>query len=126
MEWYLKVVRDNYANFRGRAHRTEYWMFVLVNMFFSLVAVIVDNLAGTTFNIDIEPSFFNYGLVYILYSISVFIPGFAVLVRRLHDTGRSGWWILIGFVPFAGVIVLFIFTVLDSQPHENQFGPSPK
>ncbi|MBL7023170.1 MAG: DUF805 domain-containing protein [Candidatus Marinimicrobia bacterium] len=126
MEWYLKVVRDNYANFTGRAQRIEYWMFLLVNMFFSLVAAILDNIAGTTFYFGGEPVLFNYGWIYLLYSIAIFIPGFAVFVRRLHDTGRTGWWFLIAVIPFIGAVWLFVLTVLDSDPYENKYGASPK
>ncbi|MBC8214731.1 MAG: DUF805 domain-containing protein, partial [Candidatus Marinimicrobia bacterium] len=112
--------------FTGRAQRIEYWMFLLVNMFFSLVAAILDNIAGTTFYFGGEPVLFNYGWIYLLYSIAIFIPGFAVFVRRLHDTGRTGWWFLIAVIPFIGAVWLFVLTVLDSDPYENKYGASPK
>ncbi len=64
--------------------------------------------------------------IYVLYVLAVLIPNFAVSVRRLHDTNRSGWWLLIGLVPLIGAIVFFVFMVQDSQPDENQYGPNPK
>lgn len=112
MNWYLEVLK-NYAVFDGRARRTEYWMFMLFNFFIVFVLGLVEIVIGGT------------GLAG-LYSMAVLIPGIAVSVRRLHDTGRSGWWLLIGFVPLVGAIVLLVFMVQDSQPGSNKFGASPK
>ena len=81
---------------------------------------IVDGVTGT-----LVPGA-GIGLLGGLYSLAVFIPGFAVTVRRLHDTGKSGWWLLIFLVPLVGVIVFLVFMVKDSQPGENQYGPNPK
>lgn len=66
------------------------------------------------------------GILGTLYSFAILIPAIAVSIRRLHDTGRSGWWFLICFIPLIGTIVLFVFMVLDSEPGENQYGPNPK
>ncbi len=117
MNWYLKVLKQ-YADFRGRARRTEYWMFVLFNLIFSIAAYIVDLILGTVFD--------GNGLFHALYSLIVLIPSIAVSVRRLHDTGRSGWWLLIGLIPIIGWIVLIVFFLLDSQPGTNEYGPNPK
>ncbi len=111
MDWYLHVLR-NYAKFDGRAHRTEYWMFVLFNFVFGLVAALIDRL------FDIQ--FFNP-----LYGLAVLIPSLAVLFRRLHDTGRSGWWWLIGFVPVIGWIVLLVFTLQRGEEGANRYGLPP-
>ncbi|HUF12280.1 MAG TPA: DUF805 domain-containing protein [Longimicrobiales bacterium] len=113
MEWYLKVLRD-YAKFDGRAHRQEYWMFFLINLLIMVGISIVESVLG------------SFGIVGIIYGLAVLIPGLAVGVRRLHDTGRSGWWLLIGLIPVIGVIVLLVFLVQDSEPGPNQFGPNPK
>ena len=83
MKWYLKVL-NQYADFNGRARRTEYWMFVLFNILFSILAMILDNILDTTID------GLGYGTIYFLYVFGVFIPGLAVSVRRLHDTGKSG------------------------------------
>ena len=113
MNWYLEVL-EKYAVFNGRARRTEYWMFSLFNAIFAVVIAFVDAFFG------------GRGVGVILYSLGVLIPGIAVLVRRLHDTDRSGWWWLISVVPLIGSIVLFIFMVQDSKPEQNQYGANPK
>ena len=119
MNWYLDVLKK-YAVFSGRARRKEYWMFFLFNLIITVVLILIDSLMGT-----FSPQA-GLGLLSGLYSLAVLIPSIAVTVRRLHDTGRSGWWILIGLIPIIGTIVLLIFMVLDSQPGENQYGPNPK
>ena len=128
MEWYLKVVRDNYANFNGRASRQEYWMFILFNIIFGIVAMVADNILGTVFTIG-EGSYsvsMGYGWIYVLYMLAVIIPGIAAAVRRLHDVGKSGWMMLVAFIPLIGGIWLIVLTVTDSNPGENNYGPSPK
>ncbi|MDR8392577.1 DUF805 domain-containing protein [Aliifodinibius sp. S!AR15-10] len=119
MYWYLKVLQ-NYANFNGRAHRREYWMFFLLNMIFSLSAAILDNILGLAFG------GVGYGPLYILYALALFIPGVAVMVRRLHDLGLSAWFMLIGLIPFFGAIVLLIMMAIDGDSGENKYGMSPK
>jgi uncharacterized membrane protein YhaH (DUF805 family) len=119
MNWYLKVLKQ-YADFSGRARRKEYWMFVLFNLIFAIVAMILDNILGLT--VGILP----YGVFYVLYTLAVFIPGLAVAVRRLHDVGKSGWMILIALIPLIGVIWLLVLMVTDSNPGKNQYGPNPK
>jgi uncharacterized membrane protein YhaH (DUF805 family) len=114
MNWFIEVVTKKYAAFSGRARRTEYWMFVL---FFILIAIglgIVDALIGTG------------GILYGIFALGLLVPSIAVCIRRLHDTGRSGWWILISFVPLVGGIVLLVFMCMDSTPGANEYGPNPK
>lgn len=119
MNWYLKVLK-NYAVFSGRAQRAEYWFFVLFSTIASILLLVVDGVIGT---VDME---LGLGLLYVVYSLAVLIPSLAVSVRRLHDIGKSGWWLLIGFIPFIGPIVLLVFFILDSQVVENAYGPNPK
>lgn len=119
MNWWLTAMKK-YVDFSGRARRKEYWMFVLFNIIFSIVAIILDNLLGTA-NEDL-----GYGLIYGLFGLAILLPTLAVTVRRLHDIGKSGWWILISLIPIIGGIWLFILTVTDSQPGDNQYGPNPK
>ena len=119
MNWYLQVLKQ-YADFSGRARRKEYWMFVLFNMIFAIVAMILDNILG------IAIDGVGYGPLYGLYALAVLIPGLAVSVRRLHDVGKSGWMILIALIPLIGSIWLLVLMVTDSNPGENQYGQNPK
>ncbi|WP_329569681.1 DUF805 domain-containing protein [Kitasatospora sp. NBC_01266] len=113
MNWYLAVLK-NYVGFSGRARRREYWMFTLVGVIISFVLQIVDSAAGTN---DVLGA---------IYTLAVLLPSLAVLFRRLHDTGRSGWWALFFLIPIVGWIVLIVFTATDSQPGTNKYGPNPK
>ena len=122
MSWFVGAVKK-YAVFAGRARRKEFWFFCLFYLIFALAATIVDAVLGTEYSVDETASI---GLFSSVYAIAMIVPSFAVLARRLHDTGRSGWWILIGLIPIIGTIVLFVFAVLDSQEGENRFGPNPK
>ena len=119
MDWYLEALKK-YAVFEGRSRRKEYWFFGLFNAIFSVVLVIADVLFGTSGGLS------SPGLLSGLYTLGVFLPALAVLVRRLHDTNRSGWWILISFLPLIGILVLLFFSVQEGQPGENQYGISPK
>ncbi|WP_435921952.1 DUF805 domain-containing protein [Paenibacillus sp. DYY-L-2] len=113
MEWYLKVLQ-NYVGFSGRARRKEYWMFVLFNFIAGIILGIIEAIIGLP------------GILSGLYSLAILIPSLAVVFRRLHDTGKSGWWILISLVPIAGSIILLVFMCLDSDPGTNKYGPNPK
>ncbi len=113
MNHYLTVLKK-YATFTGRARRTEYWMFALLNIIIAVVLGVVDTVIGSP------------GILGGIYVLAVLLPSIAVGIRRLHDTGRSGWWLLIVFVPLVGAIVFLVFTVMDSHPGSNAYGPSPK
>lgn len=119
MNWYLEVLK-NYVEFSGRARRKEYWFFMLFNLIITVVLMIIDLQTGN-YSEQTE-----LGLLSSIYMLAVLIPSIAVSIRRLHDTDRSGWWLLIAFVPFIGGIVMFVFTVLDSTPGDNQYGSNPK
>ena len=119
MNWYLQALKK-YADFSGRARRREYWFFVLFNIIISVVLSVCDVVLGT------YSAAASVGILSGIYTLAVLIPGIAVTVRRLHDTGRSGWWLLIALVPIVGWIVLLIFMLIDSQPAPNAYGPSPK
>jgi uncharacterized membrane protein YhaH (DUF805 family) len=114
MYWYLDVIKK-YAVFSGRATRTEYWMFVLINFIISVIAMLIDYFALNGIRI-----------IDTLYSLAVLIPSFAVGARRLHDIGKTGWWQLIGLIPILGWIVLIIYFATDSQDKSNNYGPNPK
>lgn len=124
MKYYLSVLQ-NYATFTGRARRSEYWYFVLFNIVFAGVAMLIDNGLGTTFNFGYGVSL-PYGYFYTFYALAVFIPGLAVLVRRLHDVGKSGWMFLVVLIPLIGAIWLLVLMFTDSQPGSNKWGENPK
>jgi uncharacterized membrane protein YhaH (DUF805 family) len=123
MKWYIKVLKQ-YADFSGRARRKEFWMFTLIN---TIIYAVPYTLAFTMLSTNPESVVASvlFGIVG-LYALGILVPSLAVTVRRLHDTGRSGWWILIGLVPLIGFIVLLVFYVQDSQPGSNQYGENPK
>lgn len=113
MNWYLDVLKK-YVEFNGRARRKEYWMFFLVNMIIVFALGVVEAVIGSG------------GVLGSLYSLAIFLPSLAVAVRRLHDTDRSGWWILITLVPIIGFIVFLVFMVQEGQSGQNQYGENPK
>lgn len=128
MDWYLLVWRK-YADFDGRARRTEYWMFALFNVLilFGLIAVV-----GVGYVIA-RPLAILLGIPVVLYMLAVIVPSLAVAVRRFHDSGKSGWWLLLffvlGLIPivnFVTGIVQIVILCLDSEPGTNRFGPNPK
>ncbi len=118
MNWYLKVLK-NYVGFSGRARRKEYWMFVLFSIIVSLVLGLIDGVLGTaTWN--------QIGLLGGIYTLAVLTPSIAVGVRRLHDIDKSGWWMLIVFIPLIGAIVLLVWAVMEGTRGSNRFGSDPK
>ncbi len=119
MDWYIGVLKK-YAVFNGRARRKEYWMFVLINLIVSIALGVVDGVLGT---LSVET---GMGLLGGIYSLAVLIPSIAVSIRRLHDTGRSGWWLLLAFIPLVGAIVLIVFFAMEGHAEENEHGANPK
>lgn len=127
MKFYLDVLKK-YAVFTGRARRSEYWFFVLFNVIFAGAAMFIDYLLHSNFSFETNGQLISlpYGYVYLLYNLAVIIPGLAVAVRRLHDVGKSGWFILIALIPIIGTIWLLVLLFTDSQVGENKWGPNPK
>ena len=119
MSWFVEALKK-YAVFSGRSRRKEYWYFVLF-VIISTVLNIIDGLIGAY-----DRTATGVGLLSSIFSLAILIPSIAVTVRRLHDTDRSGWWVLISLVPFIGWIVLLVFTVQESTPGTNRYGPNPK
>jgi len=112
-DWYLKCIKQQYADFDGRARRTEYWMFTLVNILISIVVTIV----GRIIHVPVLGS---------LYGLAVLVPGIAVGVRRMHDIGKSGWWVLIALIPLIGTIWIIILLATNGDQGSNQYGADPK
>ena len=115
------VLLNKYATFSGRARRSEYWWWYLFVTIVFVVAGILDRAVGLTYS-DLT---LGGGWIATIAAIVFLVPNLAVAVRRLHDTGRTGWWLLIGLVPFIGFFVLLYFFVLDSE-NDNEYGPYPK
>ncbi|MBD8390022.1 DUF805 domain-containing protein [Dysgonomonas sp. BGC7] len=122
MEWFLKVVKEHYADFNGRARRKEYWMFVLFQYIIVLavyiVAIILSLIASTLGAIFTGAA----GLA----MLALLVPSIAVGVRRLHDIGKSGWMLLVCLIPFIGSIWLLIMLCTEGQKGDNEYGPDPK
>ncbi|WP_275869004.1 DUF805 domain-containing protein [Knoellia sp. 3-2P3] len=113
----VQTVLSKYATFSGRARRSEYWWFVLFYLIVAVVATVIDSAAGL-------PQTAGYGPVTMLVTLALLLPSLAVTARRLHDTGRSGWWMLLSLIPIGGLVVL-IFALQDSKG-PNAWGQSPK
>ena len=108
MNYYIDALR-NYVNFQGRATRTQFWMFIL----FNLIAGVI--LFGIAFAVP------ALAFLITVYNLAVFLPSLAICVRRLHDTDRSGWWILLGLIPLVGGIIMLILYLLPGTPGANRF-----
>jgi len=121
MEWFLKVVKENYANFNGRARRKEYWMYTLcvvainfaIGFAASLLSFVSEGLGGLVM------------MLAYLVSLGLLVPSLAVGARRLHDTGKSGWFMLLGFIPFVNFYLIYLL-VLEGDQGPNEFGADPK
>ena len=117
----IRRVFSHYADFNGRSRRSEYWYFTLMNICLSLVVAVLRRSLG--------PNSSLYTLisgVYGVYTLGVLIPGLAVGCRRLHDIGKSGWFLLLNLIPFFGQVVLIVWLCQDSSPGSNQYGEYPK
>ena len=142
-QYYVDTLKNRYAQFKGRASRSEFWYFVLFNLVVSIVFAILDNILGTSYSYEVATNTMatatteaasvsvtqTIGYLQSFYGLAVIIPSLAVSVRRLHDLGKSGWWILLAVIPLVNLIgffVLLYFYVQDSQPGENEYGPNPK
>ena len=110
---YVEVLKQQYADFEGRARRRDYWMFFLFNAIISVVLSGITTAIGITF-------------ISAIYSLAVLVPSIAFAVRRLHDIGKSGWWFLIILIPLVGAIWLIVLLCTDSQAGENEWGANPK
>ncbi|MBU3012369.1 DUF805 domain-containing protein [Polaribacter vadi] len=124
MNWYLKVLQQ-YADFKGRARRKEYWMFFLFQILIIVLLSLIIIFSSGGFDSNEEPS--DIGLIILgFYFLATLIPTIAVSVRRLHDTNRSGWWYLLVIIPYIGRFVLLIFNCMDSYNGSNKWGENPK
>jgi uncharacterized membrane protein YhaH (DUF805 family) len=114
VQWYLRVL-SRYAVFSGRARRREFWSFALVNTLVIYALGLVESVMNPN----------SVGTLAALYVLATALPALAVAIRRLHDTGLGGWYVLVGFIPFGNLFLLYLL-VRDSDPHSNMYGPNPK
>jgi uncharacterized membrane protein YhaH (DUF805 family) len=121
----VKSFWSRYTMFKGRSRRSEYWFIQLFLIITNLAAAAID-LALMGGDVDRFIANGGGGILGLIWILVTILPALAVLVRRLHDTDRSGWWALIGLIPLVGGVVLFVFSVLDSTAGENQYGASVK
>jgi uncharacterized membrane protein YhaH (DUF805 family) len=112
MSWFIEALKK-YAVFSGRARRKEYWMYTL---FVSIIYIVLAIVAVAA----------KQPLIAAVFYLAIILPSLAVTVRRLHDTGRTGWWVLIGIVPLVGAVVMLVFLCSDSESGQNKYGPNPK
>ena len=120
---YFKLALSKYAQFTGRSRRSEYWYFQLV---YALVAITLLVPMGIAAAMESQILAGLSGIAYAILTLGLIVPSIAVLVRRLHDTGRSGWWYFVSLVPLIGGILLLVWLAQDSQPGTNEYGPNPK
>ena len=113
IESYKKMF-TNYTTFTGRTHRKDYWGAVLINFIIGVVLGILAEILSI------------FGILSCLYSLAVLVPGIAMSIRRMHDIGKSGWFVLLGLIPFVGWIIVLVLACIDSDPEENIYGPNPK
>lgn len=139
-QYYVDTLKNRYAQFSGRASRSEFWFFVLFNFIVSIILGVLDTTLGTGYTYEVVTNSLTtatteaasisvsqtIGYLQTFYGLAVLIPSIALSIRRLHDTGKSGWWLLIGLIPIIGFFVLIFFYVQDSQPGENEYGSNPK
>jgi uncharacterized membrane protein YhaH (DUF805 family) len=118
MEYFIDAVKNHYFDFQGRARRKAYWLFVLVSVIISIILSVIDGLV--TSNIIGIPAL---GLIF---DLAIFLPSLGIAVRRLHDIGKSGWWVLISLIPLIGIIWFIILAATDSEKGSNKYGENPK
>ncbi|MBU3006012.1 DUF805 domain-containing protein [Paraglaciecola arctica] len=111
MDYFIGALQK-YAEFTGRARRKEYWMFFLIYTVLIILVSVLDAILGL-------------GFLSLIFSLAMLVPSISIAARRLHDTGRTGWWQLISFIPLIGIIILIVFLVQDSH-EDNEYGPNPK
>ncbi len=117
--YFIDTLKNHYADFKGRAARSDYWYFMLFYIIIALVLSLIDSIL---FSSDGSSN----GILGSIFSLAAFLPSLGLAIRRLHDTGKSGWWVLAAIIPLLGFLLLIYFFVQDSQPGENQYGQNPK
>jgi len=125
-KYFLDTIKYRYAKFSGRATRSEFWYFVLFYVVIVIVMKLLDTYAINPLLGSTPEEAAQGGFLQVLFALALLVPSITVSVRRLHDIGKSGWWILLALIPLVGVLVLLYFYVIDSQSGSNMHGENPK
>ena len=123
-KYYLDILTNKYADFNGRARRKEYWMWTLYYTIVLLFAMVLDNVLGLNFELFGQD--LGYGWLYVTVGITHLIPGLGIVIRRLHDVGKSGWFYLIILIPIIGFIWILVLFCTDGVKEDNKWGANPK
>ena len=119
------VLMNNYANFNGRASRSEYWWFGLATFIAAFCFGFVEGVILVVMSVPLDSILWTLSPISTLFQLAIFIPSLAVGVRRLHDLGKSGWYWLLVLIPCVGIILMIVWMVTDGEPHDNMYGPVP-
>lgn len=125
IEYYKKVVFENYANFSGRARRSEYWYYQLAQFLIFILFAVLGVIVGSLFDNTLGGLIGGY-IVFAVYSLVTLLPSLGVIVRRLHDTGKSGWFYFVSLIPFVGGIWILVVLCTEGNYGPNQYGNDPK
>ena len=123
-KYYLDILTNKYSDFSGRARRKEYWYWTLNYIIVLLIAMVIDNLLGLNF--ELLGQDLGYGWIYLIVGITHFLPGLSMVIRRLHDVGKSGWFYFIILIPLIGIIWMLVLVCSDGVKEENKWGTNPK
>ena len=125
-KYFVDTIKKRYAKFDGRASRSEFWYFTLFYLILSIILGSIDTFVINPM-LGVDPTRVSQGgFLQMIVALGLLIPSIAIAIRRLHDTGKSGWWLLIALIPIVGALVLLYFYILDSQRGINRFGMNPK
>jgi uncharacterized membrane protein YhaH (DUF805 family) len=123
MNYFLDVIKNHYVDFKGRARRKEYWMYTLFN--FLAILIFYALFFAAAYSQQQTLMYIISGILW-LYCLGLILPSLGVAIRRLHDIGKSGWWLFVSLIPAVGGIILLVFSCTDSVPGNNEYGPNPK
>lgn len=121
-KYFWDIIKNHYADFKGRATRKEYWSFISAYIILVIIIGFFIDFFSALHLAILSGVFLG---LFILFTLAVFVPSLALSIRRIHDMGQSGWWYLIALIPYAGSIVLVVFFCLPSEKGHNKWGPNP-
>lgn len=123
LDYWKNAFTKNYANFNGRARRSEYWYYTLMNF---IIVICLYTMIGLSIASQLTALSITFGALVFIFFLATIVPTLSVLVRRLHDVGKSGWFFFVYFIPLAGPIWLLVLLFTNGEQGENAYGPDPK